>query len=232
MTQPDYKNANILAFDTATENLSVSVYSNGRFASKHEVKPRQHGALLLNWIDELLNELDLSMSDIDFLVFGRGPGAFTGVRIACGVAQGLAFGAQIPVIAVSSLLAIAYRQLKSNSHVLAAIDARMEQVYCAAYALTEQGIKHTIDEQVVAPNSLPALDKSDQYMALGTGSIEYQAQIQQATGVSRYNIEPEFPCAKSMIDMVLDGVVSEVIEPCKIEATYLRNDVAKKKKQQ
>jgi tRNA threonylcarbamoyladenosine biosynthesis protein TsaB len=232
MTQANYKESNILAFDTATENLSVSVYSKGHFASKHEVKPRQHGALLLHWIEALLGQLNLSMSDIDFLVFGRGPGAFTGVRIACGVAQGLSFGAKLPVIPVSSLLAMAYRQLKTTPYVFSAIDARMEQVYCAGYALMETGVEHTIVEQVIAPTDLPKLDNCDQYVALGTGSIAYEAQLKQATGATKFNHEPIFPCAQSMIEMVLDGVVTEIIQPNEIEAVYLRNDVAKKKKQQ
>jgi tRNA threonylcarbamoyladenosine biosynthesis protein TsaB len=232
MIQPDYKKANILAFDTATENLSVSVYSKGKFASMHEVKPRQHGALLLKWIESLLEQLDLSMSDIDYLVFGRGPGAFTGVRIACGVAQGLSFGAQVPVIAVSSLLAMAYQHLKTSGYAFAAIDARMEQVYCAAYSLDERGLKNTMEEQVVSPENLSQLANGEHYVAQGTGAIAYQSQIQSSTGITQFSEVPVFPCAQSMIELVLDDVVDEVIKPADIQAVYLRDDVAKKKKHQ
>jgi tRNA threonylcarbamoyladenosine biosynthesis protein TsaB len=121
----------LLALDTATEACSVAVLHDGRVHSHYEVIPRLHAQRLLPMIKQIMAEAGAPLSAIDAIAFGRGPGAFTGVRIAIGVVQGLAFGLDRPVLPVSNLAVLAqgaYR-LHGARQVAAAIDARMDEVY-------------------------------------------------------------------------------------------------------
>nr|VFJ43935.1 MAG: tRNA threonylcarbamoyl adenosine modification protein YeaZ [Candidatus Kentron sp. FM] len=131
----------ILAIDTATDACSVALHLDGDYREIHELAPRRHAEILLPRIRTLLSEAALSLRDLDALAFGRGPGAFTGVRIATGVIQGLAFGADLPVVPISSLHALAqgaWRE-RGEGNVLAAFDARMGEVYWGAYRLDAAG---------------------------------------------------------------------------------------------
>lgn len=143
----------LLAFDTATEACSAALYLDGEVRERYEVAPRGHARLLLPMIEALLAEAQMTLAQLDALAFGRGPGSFTGVRIAAGVAQGIAFGARLPVVPVSTLDALACAALQQTDadHVLAAIDARMAEIYWAAYRRTALGLPERLgDEQVTA----------------------------------------------------------------------------------
>ncbi|VFM95033.1 MAG: tRNA threonylcarbamoyladenosine biosynthesis protein TsaB [Candidatus Kentron sp. G] len=131
----------IFAIDTATDACSAALHLDGGCREIHELAPRRHAEILLPRIRTLLSEAALSLRDLDALAFGRGPGAFTGVRIATGVIQGLAFGADLPVVPVSSLHALAqgaWRE-RGEENILAAFDARMGEVYWGAYRLDATG---------------------------------------------------------------------------------------------
>ena len=121
----------ILALDTSTEACSAALLIDTEIHQRYEVAPREHGALILPMIETLLSEAGCAPTQLDALAFGRGPGAFVGVRIATGVAQGIAFAADLPVIPVSSLAAMA--QSVEHGNVYSAIDARMNEVYWGAY---------------------------------------------------------------------------------------------------
>lgn len=125
----------ILAFDTSTQWLSVACLANGRFAVRGEAAGQAHSERLLPLVDAVLAETGLALRDLDAIAFGAGPGSFTGVRIACGVAQGLALGASLPLVAVPTLeaLAQAARSVHGVDGVAACLDARMREVYVAAY---------------------------------------------------------------------------------------------------
>jgi tRNA threonylcarbamoyladenosine biosynthesis protein TsaB len=174
--------AKILAIDTATENCSVALLVNDRVILRSEVAPRDHTKKVLPMVDEVLNEEGLSLQDLVALAFGRGPGSFTGVRIGIGIAQGLAFGADLPMIGVSTLAAMAqasYR-LHGATDVAVAIDARMSEVYWARYTRQENGEWAGVDAECVIPparlaEEAQADDKT--WTKAGTGWDTYQEEL-------------------------------------------------------
>jgi tRNA threonylcarbamoyladenosine biosynthesis protein TsaB len=127
---------NLLAFDTSTEILRVAVHAAHGPSARHEAQGGAHASTsLIPTIQALLARCGLTLSQLDAIAFGRGPGSFTGLRTACSVAQGLAFGAAVPVLGVETLLAVAEdaRHRSGASRVVAMLDARMNEVYAARY---------------------------------------------------------------------------------------------------
>ena len=139
----------LLALETATEACSAALAVDGDIRERFEVAPRGHSELILPMVDELMAEADISIEQVDAIAFGRGPGAFTGLRIAVGVTQGIAFGADLPVVPVSTLAALA--QGSESNSVLAAIDARMDEVYWGAYQRSSAGLMTLCGEEAVIP---------------------------------------------------------------------------------
>jgi len=162
----------LLALDTATEACSVALLHDGKVLTHYEVIPRLHAQKLLPMIKDLLAEAGIGLSALDAIAFGRGPGAFTGVRIAIGVVQGLAFGLDRPVLPVSNLAVLAQRALREHgvTQVAAAIDARMDEVYWGCYRETAGEMKLVGAEAVMPPEhaSLPD-DATGQWFGAGTG---------------------------------------------------------------
>ncbi|KMY02983.1 peptidase M22 [Pseudomonas syringae KCTC 12500] len=162
----------LLALDTATEACSVALLHDGKVLSHYEVIPRLHAQRLLPMIKTLMAEAGIAMSALDAIAFGRGPGAFTGVRIAIGVVQGLAFALERPVLPVSNLAVLAQRAWREHgvSQVASAIDARMDEVYWGCYQETAGEMRLLGDEAVMAPElaTLPA-QASGQWFGAGTG---------------------------------------------------------------
>lgn len=159
----------LLALDTATEACSVALLHDGRVTSHYEVIPRLHAQKILPMIQTLLGEAGVPLSAVDAIAFGRGPGAFTGVRIAVGVVQGLAFALERPVLPVSNLAALAQGAWREHgrAQVAAAIDARMDEVYWGCYREQAGEMRLEGAEAVLAPESvsLPA----GQWYGAGTG---------------------------------------------------------------
>lgn len=220
----------LLALDTATECCSAALLHDGAVTACSEVIPRQHAQRLLPMIEELLGERQLRLQDVDALVFGRGPGAFTGVRIATGMVQGLAFAADKPVIAVSNLAALAQRAWREHGTdtVAAAIDARMDEVYWGLYRLRD-GVMQLLDEErVCAPEavSLPAGVSS--VAGAGTGW-----QYAERLAVSATQSWPQMlPDASDLITLALPRwQAGEVVDAADAQPVYLRDKVATPKGQ-
>ena len=134
-----------LAFETATRRLSVALWQDGELTERFAAHPNSGSAYLLPWVHELLALSGITLKQLDGIAFGAGPGGFTGLRLACGMAQGLAFGLDVPVAPVSTLAALA---LTSGEHnVWVCLDARMNEVYAAAYTI-EGDVAH----EVMAPH--------------------------------------------------------------------------------
>jgi len=153
---------NILALDTATESCSAALLLDGRLLQREQRLERGHADAILPMVDALLSEGGIALSALDAIAFGRGPGAFTGVRLAASVTQGLAFGARLPVVPVSDLQAIAQRSLdeeRAIGRVLVCADARMREVYWACFERSSESIAMAQGEERVGPPSavrLPA----------------------------------------------------------------------------
>ena len=168
----------ILALDTATENCSVALIIGEQVFARSEVAPRDHTKKILPMVDEVLNEAGLALTDVDALAFGRGPGSFTGVRIGIGIAQGLAFGAELPMIGVSTLAAMAEGSFRKYGHrnVACAIDARMSEVYWGRYSRQDNGTWLEVDEEcVIPPGELAQQIENDSlvWRTAGTGWDAY-----------------------------------------------------------
>ena len=152
----------ILALDTATENCSAALLVDGRLLSRAALLERDHAARILPMVDELLGEAGVALTELSAIAFGRGPGAFTGVRLAASVTQGLAFGAGVPVVPVSNLRALAQRVMDLDpaaARVLVCSDARMREVYWGCFERPPSGIADAVcDERVGKPAAvaLPA----------------------------------------------------------------------------
>ena len=222
----------LLALDTATEACSAALYIDGEIRQQFQMAPREHTQLILLQAKTLLDEAGLSVQQLDALAFGRGPGSFTGVRIATSVIQGMAFGADLPVVAVSTLASMAqlmYEQHQS-SHVISAIDARMGGVYVATYVIDDnQLMRLRGHETLCAPQDMLVPD-GDGWTGAGTGWQGHGEVLQQRLGQRVTQIYPEvWPQAATIARLAQDdfnnglAVTAEQAQP-----VYLRDDVAKK----
>lgn len=161
----------LLALDTATEACSAALLIGETLIARYEEPVRGHAERILPMVDAVLSEAGVSLEQLDAIAVGRGPGAFTGVRIAIGVAQGLAFGIDKPVLPVSDLAALAQRAVGEHGarQVVACIDARMNEVYWAHFAVGADGlVSPTTEEQLTAPEAV-ALPGTAGWFAAGTG---------------------------------------------------------------
>ena len=166
----------LLAIDTATEQCSVALLHDSECIDRCIPTPRGHTDLVLPMIQELLNESGYSLKHLDAVAFGRGPGAFTGVRIAIGVAQGLAYALGLKLLPVSNLAAVAQQaagRLKLAERILVCMDARLAEIYCGTFTLAEDGlVVPASEEQVLAPENL-VLEEVLPRIGMGTGFRGY-----------------------------------------------------------
>ena len=224
----------ILAIDTATEACSVALLNDDRLLAHFELCAREHTQRILPLVQQILQEGGVALKDLDALAFGRGPGSFTGVRIGIGIAQGLALGANLPLIGVSTLKTMAQSawRLHGASRVLAAIDARMGEVYWAEYQRDEQGNWQGEEtEAVLKPDAAAArmAALSGQWACVGTG---WQAwpQLAENSTLALTLSDVTLPCAEDMLPLAQQALAAGMtVAPEHAEPTYLRNEVTWKK---
>jgi tRNA threonylcarbamoyladenosine biosynthesis protein TsaB len=166
----------ILSLETSTELCSAALWCDGRIESHEAQAGQRHSEFLLPMVDALFVSQNLKLKDMDGIAFGAGPGSFTGLRIACGIAQGLAFGADIPVLGVSTLLALA--EASGADRAVCCLDARMEKIYHATYE--QRGSDwYAVDEPgMYSPQDAPPLSSND-WVACGSGFTVYRAALEQ-----------------------------------------------------
>jgi tRNA threonylcarbamoyladenosine biosynthesis protein TsaB len=190
---------NLLAIETATEACSAALLSGTSVSQRFEFAPRRHAELILPMIDSLLDEAGLALGRLDAIAFGRGPGAFTGVRIAAGVAQGLAYGAGLPVVPVSSLAALAQGAARESARIAAAIDARMGEIYCAQFVRGGDGLVDIVTvEQVIAPGDFPVPAGSG-WLGVGSGWAAHGTLLRKRFGGALRECDGErYPAAADL----------------------------------
>ncbi|MEG1653316.1 tRNA (adenosine(37)-N6)-threonylcarbamoyltransferase complex dimerization subunit type 1 TsaB [Hafnia paralvei] len=224
----------ILAIDTATEACSVALWNNGEKHALFEICPREHTQRILPMVQQILAESGVSLNQLDALAFGRGPGSFTGVRIGIGIAQGLAMGADLPMIGVSTLATMAqgaFRQMGATQ-VLAAIDARMGEVYWGQYQRQNDGVWLGENTEAVftperAQQNVMAL--AGEWASVGTGWGTYP-DMAAATRITLVDGQITLPQAEDMLPLALvDFALGKMTAVENAQPTYLRNEVTWKK---
>jgi len=230
----------ILSIDTSSEACSASLNIDGELVTQYQLAPQKHSSLILPMCDELLSQCELTLTQLDAVAFGRGPGSFTGLRIAAGVVQGIAFGADLPVIKVSTLAALAQQikpdpKLETQSiKIIAAIDARMQEIYCCVYTIKNGQVDATMDETINAPDDVNfknILSANDTVFGIGTGWREYKDSLtNKPLAPPLTNIFDERLTSAQEIGLLAARKLSDgdVVSAAEAIPVYLRNNVAKK----
>ncbi|MEG1211365.1 MAG: tRNA (adenosine(37)-N6)-threonylcarbamoyltransferase complex dimerization subunit type 1 TsaB [Leclercia sp.] len=224
----------ILAIDTATEACSVALWNDGAICAHFEECQREHTQRILPLVKMILTEGNTTLNNLDALAYGRGPGSFTGVRIGIGIAQGLALGAELPMIGVSTLATMAQGAWRTGgaSRVLAAIDARMGEVYWAEYTRDEQGVWHgEASEAVLDPQAVNERLKqlSGEWATVGTGWKAWP-EMANDSGLTLVDGNVLLPVAEDMLPIACQMLAAgKTVAVEKAEPVYLRNTVAWKK---
>ncbi|GHA99735.1 tRNA (adenosine(37)-N6)-threonylcarbamoyltransferase complex dimerization subunit type 1 TsaB [Modicisalibacter luteus] len=225
----------LLALDASSSACSCAVWHKGEVISRFALTPREHTRRLMPMIDEVLAEAGLMPADLDALAYGRGPGSFTGLRIAAGVAQGLAFGLDRPLIGVSTLeaLALAAHRQYHLRYVISALDARMNEIYVAAYRCQDGRLTQVLDETVMPPEQLriPLAYQDADWCGVGSGWALWDAMptlVQAALSQRLPDLQPD---AADMVRLAVDafeagdGQLAHEVVP-----VYLRDQVAWQKR--
>src|SRR5687768_15920279 len=216
----------LLAFETATEACSVAVYADGAVRERFELAPRRHAELSLPWAEQLLAEAGLAKSQLDAIAIGRGPGAFTGVRLAIAIAQGIALALDRPIVPVSTLAALAMRS--DGERILAAIDARMGEVYSAAFARDGNDMVALSAEAVGAPDAIAVPGDAHAWHGVGTGFAAREGALQRRLGPRLSTVDAAaLPHAADVARLAaLAFARGEALAPERVEPAYLRDSVA------
>ncbi len=226
---------NILAIDAATEACSVALQFNGEIYSRFEVCPQQHSQRILPMVDAVLKEAGVELTHLDALAFSQGPGSFTGVRIGVGVAQGLAFGADLPLVGISTLQTMAQWAIEAYDcqRVIAAIDARMGEIYTAQFAV-ENGLASMVGEQqVIKPDVVEfsfADDDETEVFGVGTGWQTYGDELSEKIDIVILD-DILFPQAKDMLPLAVKALADNllVVRAEDAQPVYVRDTVSWKK---
>jgi tRNA threonylcarbamoyladenosine biosynthesis protein TsaB len=224
---------NLLAFETSTEACSVALWLDGEVRERYELAPRRHAELSLPWAEQLLDEAGLKRSQLDAIAIGRGPGAFTGVRLAIALAQGIALALDKPIVPVSTLAVLALRARAMDvaqtqtQRVFAAIDARMGEVYTAAFELRGMDAVMLDQEVVIAPAAAVVPD-GDEWLGVGSGFAASEGLLAQRLQARFAAIDPAaLPHAADLARLAaLAYARGEAVAPELAEPAYLRNNVA------
>ena len=219
---------NILALDTSTDFCSAALWRDGQVVERAVSAGQSHSTLLMSMVDAVLAESGLALVAVDGIAFGEGPGSFTGLRIACAVAQGLAFSADLPVAGIGTLHAMAVAC--GAPRVVCCLDARMQEIYHAAYSLDAGGQWCEVSApRVCAPLAVPDAD-GDGWTGCGSGFAVYGPALQARLGHSLCAVRQDiFPHARDIAALAAPvfaagrGLPAEQAAPI-----YIRDKVALK----
>ena len=211
-----------LAIDTSNHYLSLALSCHSQTWEYHEEVGQRHTELILPQIQHLLNEADLSIRELDTIIYAQGPGTFTGLRVGASIAKGLALPFDIPLIAIPTLDAIAAQF--NESSIWVAIDARMKQVYWRHYITQSNQLAPQGDIQVGFPNTIPAVN--DKAIGVGNGFAVYQEHFPKNFLAALARIEPEAKPRGSAYLALAKSNVYPKISAEKADLLYIRNHVA------
>ncbi|MBB3225788.1 tRNA threonylcarbamoyladenosine biosynthesis protein TsaB [Luteibacter sp. Sphag1AF] len=219
---------NFLAIETSTEACSVALVHGDEVIERSEIAPRRHAELVLPMADALLAEAGLSRMALDGIAVGRGPGAFTGVRLGVSLAQGMAMALDVPVVTVSSLEALALEAPEDDASILAVIDARMGEIYVAAYRRDGNGGLIGLDAERVDTAAKLLLPEASAWHVVGTGWGTYEAALRERIHAPIVSADPlRYPQARHIAGIAArrfrDGAA---VSPEFALPVYLRDKVA------
>lgn len=212
----------LLAIDASTSRASVALWSSEVLWEEQIDATALQAQLMLPLIDSLLQRANLTPGQLDGIVLGRGPGSFTGLRIACSIAKGLAYAHDLPIYPVSDLAVIAHQmnQKKGDAPVLSLMDARMNQLYWAYYEHPSNSLD--VDEQVTAAELIVVPDKP--FYLAGVGFEAYKALLPQAIFNQILGIEEIYPCARALISWAQSCEFSS-LDALHVSPVYIRHHV-------
>ncbi len=227
----------ILAIDTSTPACSVAIRSGDEVLSRYQLASREHTKLLLPMVDDLLSEAALTLSQLDAIAFTAGPGSFTGIRIGFGVVQGLAFGAELPVLPISSLETLAQtavRKLRlddegaANINILPMLDARMDEVYWGQFQLFDGVSLHrTCDDSLTAPEGISIIDGDLPTVIVGDGWNYAERIPLQASMVDKSLLPDAQDVLTLAVPLFMTGKALSVEQ---VSPVYLRDTITWKKR--
>jgi tRNA threonylcarbamoyladenosine biosynthesis protein TsaB len=217
----------ILALETSTELCSAALWLDGKVDAREVMAGQRNSELLLPMVDALLAANGLAARDLDGVAFGAGPGAFTGVRIACGVAQGIAFGIDVPVAGIGTLLALA--AASAADRVVCCLDARMGEVYHAVYEKRGGDFVEVQAPGLYKPAEVPALP-AGQWSGCGSGFAVYRGELETRYAGSLERIIGNLaPHAREIAVLAAKRFASgDVVDAAEAVPLYVRNKVAMK----
>ena len=215
----------LLVLDTSTEYCSAALWCDGEVRARRVRAEQRHSSLLLPMVDELLRESGISLRQLDGIAYGAGPGSFTGLRIACAVTQGLAFGADLPVVGVSTLESIA--EQSSADQVLTVLDARMAEVYWAAFRRESSGWQCVVAPALALPESVRVPDGGE-WVGAGNGFIALGAVLRPRLESGLVRIDDTLmPDAAAMAPLAAAAFArGEAVDAALAAPIYLRDKVA------
>ena len=226
----------LLALDASSTACSVALWhqpagGEPEVVARHVEAPREHTRRLMPMVDEVLAEAGVALHDLDALAYGHGPGSFTGLRIAAGTAQGLAYGLDKPLLGVSTLAALAlaaHRRLHLR-YVLPALDARMGEIYVGAYRCHDGTVAALAEEAVMAPErlALPAGHAEVDWTGVGSGwALWSSMSAALQAGVSQH-LDDWQPTAEELVRLAAQRYADgERTAPAQAQPVYLRDQVA------
>jgi tRNA threonylcarbamoyladenosine biosynthesis protein TsaB len=219
----------LLAIETSTEACSVALWIDGALRERHEIAPRRHTELVLPWADALLAEAGIGKRELDAIAVGRGPGAFTGVRLAVALAQGMALALDLPVLPVSTLATLALPAVRDgDSEVLAAIDARMGELYLGLFrADAESGVVALGEEWMARPEDA-ALPEIARVSGVGSGFGAAEGLLASRLARRLHRVDANaLPHAADLARLAVPAFLrGEAIAADRLEPAYLRDKVA------
>lgn len=222
---------NLLAIETATEACSVAVLRGEQLLQRFEIAPRRHAELVLPWAEALLAEAGLARTQVDAIAVGIGPGAFTGVRLAVAMGQGLALALDRPLIGISTLQVLAAGALgaQTGDAVFAAIDARMGEIYAAEFRIDGNGLPMALEAPQLAAPTAANLPQHRSGWALGTGLAAGEAHLAQRLQALGWRVEPAaLPAAADLARLAARAFAAGDYPraPETVQPLYLRDKVA------